>query len=115
MENKMVPIVTEKDLDHYEKRLNQMDMRPKTRTNPPVVTEKNMLENHLTAGKGKLVKVEVCGGSCLQSKIGFLLDVGEDFIVIKNSGASVSAVIPMSNLHCITFVLNNDRRQINRY
>ena len=49
MENKMVPIVTEKDLDHYEKRLNQMDMRPKTRTNPPVVTEKNMLENHLTA------------------------------------------------------------------
>ena len=115
MENKMVPIVTEKDLDHYEKRLNQMDMRPKTRTNPPVVTEKNMLENHLTAGKGKLVKVEVCGGGCLQSKIGFLLDVGEDFIVIKNSGASVSAVIPMCNLHCITFVHNNVRRQINRY
>ena len=115
MENKPVPILTEKDLDHYEKRLNQMDMRPKNCTNPPVVAEKNMLENHLTAGKGKLVKVEVCGGGCLQSKVGLLLDVGSDFIVIKNSGASVSTVIPMCNLHCITFVHNNDRRQISRY
>lgn len=115
MENKMVPIVTEKDLDHYEKRLNQMDMRIKNRTNPPIVTEKNMLENHLTAGKGKLVKVEVCGGGCLQSKVGMLLDVGSDFIVIKNSGASVSTVIPICNLHCITFIHNNDHRQIGRY
>ena len=114
MENKMVPIVTEKDLDHYEKRLNQMDMRIKNRTNPPIVTEKNLLENHLTAGKGKLVKVEVCGGGCLQSKVGMLLDVGSDFIVIKNSGASVSTVIPICNLHCITFIHNNDPRQIGR-
>ena len=115
MENKMVPIVPEKDLDYYEKRLSGMEMRPKNRNNPPTVTEKNMLENHLTAGKGKLVKVEVCGGGCLQSKVGLLLDVGDDFIVIKNSGASVSTVIPMCNLHCVTFIHNNDRRQISRY
>ena len=115
MENKMVPIVTEKDLEHYEKRLNSMDIRPKNRTNPPIVTEKNMLENHLTAGKGKLVKAEICGGGCLQTKVGLLLDVGDDYIVIKNSGASVSTVIPMGNLHCITFIHNNDRRQISRY
>ena len=115
MENKMVPIVTEKDLDHYEKRLNSMDMRPKNRPNSQTATENNMLGNHLTAGKGKLVKVEVCGGGCLQSRVGVLLDVGDDFIVIKNSGASVSTVIPMCNLHCITFIHNNDRRQISRY
>ncbi len=113
MKNEIIPIVTEKDLEHYEQHLSKMEMPKKLCTAEKPLT-RSLLSNHLTLCKGKLVKAEICGGGCLQAKTGLLLDVGEDYIVIKSSAAAVSTVIPIANIHSITFIHNNDYRMIRR-
>ena len=112
MEREIIPIVSEKDLEYYENRLNQMAVSDKMCKVSETTKQKSLLGHHLTVCKGKLVKVEICSGNCLQSKVGMLLDVGADYIVIKSSNAPVSTVVPINNIHCITFVHNNDKRQI---
>ncbi len=107
MENGMRAILSEKDLEYYENRLNNLSS--------PKQSQKSLLGHHLTSCKGKLVKVEICSGGCRQTKVGQLLDVGEDFISLKMGNAPVSTAIPITNIHAITFVHNNDRRQIMKY
>lgn len=106
MESEMRAILSEKDLEYYENRLNGFKPPPNHR---------HLLEHHLTSCKGKLVKVEICNGGCRQTKVGLLLDAGEDFISLKMGNAPVSTAIPISNINSVTFIHDNNRRQIMRY
>ncbi len=106
MEKEIRPIVCERDLEYYENRLNKMPI------NGTINTNKSLLAHHLTSCKGKLVRVEICSGGCVQIKVGLLLDVGTDFISIRQGTAPISTAIPISNIMSITFIHNNDRRYI---
>ena len=105
MEKDLIPIVTEHDLEYYEKRLN-------TFTEKGEKPHNNMLGEHFVSCKGKLVKVEICAGGCSKVKTGILFDVGEDFISIKTGCGPVSCTIPTANIHSVTFIHNNDRQKL---
>ena len=90
MQNKMVSINCEKDLEFYEKHLigdlsNEMNFK-----------------KHLTNCKGKMVLVETCVGGNVSKKNGKLLEVGDDYIVLKNSNSCQSTIIPADNIHFVT-------------
>ncbi len=110
MDGNIRSIVNDRDLDYYEKRLNKISYENVSED----ITSKSIFGHYMTSCKGKLVKVEICGGGCMQTKIGMLLDVGADYIVIREGNACVSTAIPVANIHSITFVHNNDKRQLSR-
>lgn len=112
MENEMRSIKGERDLMYYEENLKNMRGFEKNSQRSDSVIKKGTLEHHLTSHKGKLVKIELVGNGYKKFKIGQLLDVGEDYVVIKVGNAPVSTVVPISNIECITFVHNNDKRRI---
>lgn len=115
MENKMKPIVCERDLEFYERNIRNMNA-DRLRVETEVETRrKNMLGNHLMTHKGKLVKVETVAGNCLKAKVGLLLEVGADFIVLKIGNSPVSTVIPINSVHFITIVHDNNRNRIMQY
>ena len=88
MENKMMHISCEKDLEVYEKHLNEM-------TYKPVAQYKGFLRG-------------------AARKVGKLLEVNEDYIVLKMGEACVSTVIPMKNIHFITVAHRNESKQMMR-
>lgn len=102
MDKEYKPIVCEKDLAFYERKL--CDMKP-TNSSP----ETKSMYHHLMQHKGKLIKAEVVSNGCAHQKIGLLMDVGEDFIVIRIGNSAISTVIPMKNLHCVTVMHRNYR------
>ncbi len=112
MDNEMRSIKNEKDLMFYEQKLDSICDFEKTYKKPDLSPKKGLLEHHLTTHKGKLVKIELAGNGCKKQKIGQLLDVGEDYVVIKVGNAPVSTVIPIGNMECITFIHNNDKRRM---
>lgn len=117
MENNFpIPIVNEKDLSVYENYLRQdnkaknMPIKnksyvPETLTNPVFLPA--FLKNHI----GKLVKIESLVGDCLQVKMGTLLDVGADFIVIKLNQNCSSMVIEGRSIKFITIIHDNDTKK----
>ena len=118
MENNFpIPIVNEKDLNVYENYLRQeknilsknKSYVPETLTNPVFLPA--FLKNHI----GKLVKIESLVGECLQVKIGTLLQVGADFVVIKLSQNCSSMVIEGRSIKFITIIHDNDTKKINCY
>ena len=115
MNNMLRPITNESDLDFYRSNLEMMNFDT-GRMNPAEESrQKELFWNHLTNHKGKLVKVEIKVGNCSKSKVGILLDVGADFIDLKINGAPISIVIPVSSVHSVTVVHDNDRRKIRSY
>ena len=122
MENNFpVPIVNEKDLMVYEDYLKADNKKqtfittknksyiPETLTNPVFLPA--YLKNHI----GKLVKIEALVGDCLQSKIGTLLQVGADFIVIKLNQNCSSMVIEGRSIKFITIIHDNDMKKANYF
>ncbi len=109
MDNKLCAILGEKDLEIYDKHLKAMQK--------PVYQnfQKGIMANYLTTHKGKLVKVELMSKDCNRPKTGTLLDVGEDYIVLKIGNSCVSTVIPTDRIKCISFVHNNDKRMIDKF
>ena len=119
MENNFpIPIVSEKDLNVYENYLRQDNKAtnvviknksyvPETLTNPVFLPA--FLKNHI----GKLVKIESLIGDCLQAKIGTLLQVGADFVVIKLNQNCSSMVIEGRSIKFITIIHDNDGKKIN--
>ena len=116
-----IPIVNEKDLMVYEDYLkadnkNQTNIAtknksyiPETLTNPVFLPA--YLKNHI----GKLVKIESLVGDCLQARIGILLQVGADFIVIKLNQNCSSMVIEGRSIKFITIIHDNDMKKANYY
>lgn len=121
MENNFpIPIVNEKDLNVYENYLKQDNKEknvliksksyvPETLTNPVFLPA--YLKNHI----GKLVKIESLVGDCLQTKMGTLLQVGADFVVIKLNQNCQSLVIEGRGIKFITIIHDNDINKVNYF
>ena len=107
MENKMMHINCEKDLEFYEKHLTQMPYNE-------ALQHKGDFAKHLTGCIGKWVMVETCCGRGAAKKIGKLLEVNEDYIVLKMGEACVSTAVPMKNIHFITVAHRNESKQMMR-
>lgn len=75
---------------------------PDTLTNP--LFFQGYLKNHI----GKLIKVESLIGNCLESRIGKLLEIGADYVVIKLYQSSCSMMINTAPIKYITIVHDND-------
>lgn len=122
MENNFpVPIVNEKDLMVYEDFLKannkkQTALAPKNKSYiPETLTNPVFLPAYLKNHIGKLVKIESLVGDCLQSKIGTLLQVGADFIVIKLNQNCSSMVIEGRSIKFITIIHDNDMKKANYF
>lgn len=63
---------------------------------------------HLKKHIGKLAKIESLIDNRLESRIGVLLEVGEDYIVIKLSKCCCSMMIPLCTVKYITIAHDNN-------
>ena len=106
-DNFPLPIVSEKDLSVYEDFLlqdtkhltqNNKSFTPETLTNPIFLPA--YLKNHI----GKLVKIEAQIGENLETKIGTLMQIGADFVVIKLKQNCSSMVIEGKCIKFITII-----------
>ena len=86
--NLPVPIMSEHDLDVYDKYINS-----------PETTHKS-LPQYLSCHISKLVKVEVAILNRIESKVGVLMDVGNNYLVLKLPECQ-SVIIESS---CIKFI-----------
>lgn len=66
-----------------------------------VLENTDFMPSYLSKYVGKLVRAEFLIGDRLETKIGWILKVGADFIELKLCRGSTSAVC---NLHCLKFV-----------
>lgn len=89
-----------KNSEHYVN--NRRNIIPDTLSNP--VFFQGYLKNHI----GKLIRTESLIGNCLESRIGKLLEVGADYIVIKLYKSNCSMMINTSNIKYITIIHDND-------
>lgn len=116
MENKFpVPIINEKDLKVYEDFLNADSPKkrnfPKTANKsyvPETLVNSVFLPAYLKSHIGKLMKIECLIGNRIEIRIGTLLEVGADFLVIKLKENCSSMVIEGSSVKFITIIHNND-------
>ncbi len=69
-------------------------------------------DGYLRRQTGKLVKVDSLIGGRICAKAGILLDVGEDYIVIKPNKSCLSMMIPTANIEYITIIHDNDISKI---
>lgn len=114
MENKLQSIMCEDDLKIYERKLKNFGTEKKD-IFCNIKREENVSAlNYLQVNKGKLVKVETAIGSCNRIKVGILLDIGEDYIIIKMSNSSVSTLIPAKNILFISVIHDNNKNMLNR-
>jgi len=123
-------INNETDLEKYESYINneEKNIKPRALQNIRIENKRdnqhsnnNIISqntcNHFFAGYlknhiGKLVKTESLVGNCIEIRIGILLEVGIDYIVLKLSTNCCSMVIPSSSIKYITIVHDNDTRKL---
>ena len=98
--NLPMSISCEKDLYHYEKYLKNEQ-----------ITDNGAFNSYLNSIKGKLIKTEtiICGR--LECRIGILMEVGSDYIIIKPTKECVSTVIKLEDIKFITVIHDNDRKK----
>lgn len=126
MENKFpCPIISEKDLNVYEDYLNNNRNKevktknitvPKNNRNLTVNNQKSMTATeYLNNQIGKLVRVESLIGNCLEKRVGTLVVVGSDFIVIKLYQGCSTMVCEASSIKYITVIHDNDLNKAGLY
>lgn len=97
-DNFPTPITTENDLSFYENYLlGEFDVSPKPTQN---------LTDYLGAYIGKTVKIDCAIGNRLESKIGILTQVGEDFITITLQSKK-DMIIGLKAVKFLTILQNN--------
>lgn len=82
--------------------------RTSSNITPDVVANPIFFQGYLKNHIGKLIKVESLVGDCLESRIGTLLEVGFDYIVIKLHRSCCSMMIHSATVKYITIVHDND-------
>ena len=110
-------IKNESDLAVYEKYLN----REIAKSTPSVKIERyeNNVRTEAPSGPlvyqcflrkhiGKLIKAESLIGNRLEARIGILMEVGSDFIVIRPNKNCVTTVIDLKCVKYISIIHNND-------
>ncbi len=112
------PIVNENDLRVYEDYLKQENKLPVIKTKsytPETLTNDIFLPAYLKNHIGKLVKIEALIGDCLQTRIGTLMQVGADYVVIKLNQNCSSMVIEGRCIKFIIIVHDNNFKNANMY
>lgn len=110
------PITGEKDLKYYEDYLKKSDNRQENRvtvenrtpSNNVRLTDTAYMPAFLNTMVGKLVRVESLIGGCLESRIGILLNVGADYIVLKLYRGCSTMICEASSIKYITVIHDND-------
>ncbi len=110
------PITGEKDLKYYEDYLKKSDNRTESRVtveraskyNDICLTDTAYMPAFLNTMVGKLVRVESLIGGCLENRIGILLNVGADYIVLKLYRCCSTMICEASSIKYITVIHDND-------
>lgn len=100
MNKNLIPISDERDLKIYESRISGGVYN----TERIISDKKRSMCEHFVCNKGKLLKVEVMNCNGMRIKKGVLIEVGENFIVLKADCGPVSMVIPFDSIHSVTVV-----------
>ena len=123
MENNLpCPIRSDKDLNFYEDYLKSCDTEQGEKSckmtveNSPLRERKTymrlsdaaFLPAYLKTMTGKLVRVESLIGGCLESRVGILLEVGADYIVLKLYRGCSTMICEASSIKYITVIHDND-------
>ena len=98
-DNFPVPLTNERDLDLYEKYINNADSG-----------FKKSLPQYLSCHIGKPVRVETVILNRMDTKAGILLDVGRDYLVLKLPECQ-SMIIEGSCIKFITVIHNGNYRK----
>ena len=91
-DNFPISITNEADLDFYQNFLNKNFEKP----------IQNTFSEKLRAHLQSPVKIDCVIGNRLDTKFGRLLDVGEDFILIKHPQSNQKMLIPTSAVRFVT-------------
>lgn len=116
------PIRNDKDLNFYEDYLKSCDTEQGDKScqmtveNSPLhgvntctrLSDEAFLPAYLKTMTGKLVRVESLIGSCLESRMGILLEVGADYIVLKLYRGCSTMICDASSIKYITVIHDND-------
>lgn len=121
------PITSDKDLKYYEdylKSCNTESEALQTRKNSSNeckitvesgsprgnmrMTDTVYLPAFLNTMVGKLVRVESLIGGCLESRVGILMRVGADYIVLKLYRGCSTMICEASSIKYITVIHDND-------
>ena len=116
------PIRNDKDLNFYEDYLKRCDTEQGEKScqmtveNSPSrgintytrLSDEAFLPAYLKTMTGKLVRVESLIGGCLESRIGILLEVGADYIVLKLYRGCSTMICDASSIKYITVIHDND-------
>ena len=123
----------EKELEYYEEYLNRSDAAVDTaeeksvkmtvsqpsgyidKALPPPICQEDRLCCYLKMAVGKLVRIESVIGGCLESRVGTLLKVGDDFIVIKLWQSCSTMICEKASVRYITVIHDNDVNKIGLY
>ena len=117
------PIKGDKDLRYYEEYLKKCDSTEKSGLTVENSTERsNMrlsdtvhLHTYLNTMVGKLVRVESLIGGCLESRVGVLFIVGQDYIVLKLYRGCSTMICDSSSIKYITVIHDNDLNKAGLY
>ncbi len=99
MDNFPIPLLNEKDLEIYDKYITEVSVK-----NLP-----EYLKNHI----GKPAKVEVAVLNRIETKVGILMDVGKDFLVLKLPECQ-SLIIEGGCIKFITVMHNGNYRKFGK-
>ena len=123
------PIISDKDLKYYEDYLKKSNIGNEeiqirnNREERKMTVESNSTREKNTVGSlsdtvylpaylktmtGKLVRVESLIGGCLESRVGILLRVGADYIVLKLYRGCSTMICEASSIKYITVIHDND-------
>jgi len=82
--------------------------RTENKFTPEALGNPIFFQGYLKNHKGKLVKVESLLNERLESRVGILMDVGYDFIVLKLNRSCCSMMIHSASIKYITIIHDND-------
>lgn len=82
---------------------------------PDTLTNPAFFQGYLKSHMGKLIKIESLIGNCLECRVGTLLDIGADYIVIKLYRSCCSMMIQANDIKYITIVHDNDMTKTGLY
>lgn len=114
-------IVSEKDLTVYENYLKKDTTKyPMSIENPIKDSLCEKITNYsipayLHSNIGKLIKTESLVGENIVCRIGTLLQVGNNFLVIKLREACSTMMIELSSIRFITIIHDNDTTKMRLY
>ena len=117
-------IKNEKDLAVYENHLRKYtERKPQNQIKIVSATDENLPEHlknpiffqcFLKKHIGKLIKAESLIGNRLDTRIGILLEIGSDYMVIKPSKNCVTTVIDLKCVKYVSIIHDNNFRLINQ-